>query len=301
MESGSGYYFKMDETKLKIQVHHIGGIGDCGPAEQMTMLKDDVKWTFYDASEESLEKCNIENKDATLINKAIGGENNKVKFNIMKNKSASSVLMPAKSAEEYAIPGTDISWGEHTEIIGTEEIELNKLDTLIEKGEISKPDFLSIDVQGTELEVIKGIQENLKDVQGLVCEVEFSQLYEGQALFPEIFNKMKDNGFRFCAFYNMQYFPSHTFAKQVRGFGFLTVAEALFLREPKFDDLTADKIVKLFKLCAIAICFNQRDWAHYILEIMRLKGVNIWDCDKENKFFYMNKLKEAYRIHTWNI
>jgi hypothetical protein len=219
----------------------------------------------------------------------------------MKNKSASSFLNPAKSAEDYSVPGTDTSWGDHTEIVGTEEIELSKLDTLIERNEITKPDFLSIDVQGMELDVINGVQENLKDIQGLVCEVEFSQLYEGQALFPEIFNKMKENGFRLCALYNTQYFPSHNFAKQVRGFGYITVAEALFLREPIFEDLDVDKIVRLLKLCAIAICFNQKDLAHYILEILRLRNINIWDCDKEREFFYMDRLKEAYQLHTWNI
>lgn len=286
---------------LKIQLHHIGGIGDCGPAEQLTMINPDVKWVFYDADKGSLSKCNTEKKDAILINKAIGGENKIATFNIMKNKSASSFLKPAKSARDYSIPETDTSWGDHAEIVGTEEIELNKLDTLIERGETSKPDFLSIDVQGMELDVINGVQENLKDIQGLVCEVEFSQLYEGQPLFPEIFSKMTENGFRFCAFYNIQYFPAHNFARQVRGYGYLTVAEALFLREPVFKDLDEEKIIKLFKLCAIAICFNQKDMAHYILEVLRLRNINIWYYDKANEFFYMSKLKEAYNLHTWNI
>jgi hypothetical protein len=99
----------------------------------------------------------------------------------------------------------------------------------------------------------------------------------------------------------MQYFPSHNFAKQVRGYGYLTVAEALFLREPEFKDLDEKNVVKLLKLCAIAICFNQRDLAHYILEMMRINGINLWDCDQKREFYYMDRLKEAYQLHKWNI
>jgi len=73
---------------LKIKVHHVGGIGDCGPAEVINMLGEDVEWIIYDADKDSL--IDVEKNDkkkCTLINNCIGGKNEKVKFNIFKGNN----------------------------------------------------------------------------------------------------------------------------------------------------------------------------------------------------------------------
>jgi FkbM family methyltransferase len=281
------------EGKLQIQVHHIGGIGDCGPVEQMTILNKDVVWNFYDADRESLEKCNTTNKNFVLLGYCIGSSHKKKMFNVAVNPSASSLLKPSESAKDYTFPDSNVTWGEHSKIIDTNLIQIEKIDTLIKKGEINPIDMLSIDVQGGELNVLKGAKESLKDIMAVVCEVEFSQIYEKQPLFPDIQKFMNKNGFRLCALYNLQYWPTKNYPKELMGYGYLTVAEALFLREPNFDNLIDDKIIKLLKLGAIAVCFNQRDVAITILHELEKRGFNINELDKNGEFYYITKFKQA--------
>ena len=278
----------METNKLKIQVHHIGGIGDCGPTEQMNILKNDVEWIFYDADIESLTKTAIKDKKYRLINKCIGSENSIKEFHIMSNPSASSLLMPAKSAEDYLIDDKKmITWGNHAKPIKNIRIKVNRLK------DTDKIDLLSIDTQGTELDILKGT--DLSSIMAIICEVEFSQLYEGQALIQDILKKMKEEGFRLCALYNLQYFPTKPYPKPLRGYGFLTVAEALFLKDINrpIALLEEDAISKMLKLAAISVCFDQRDYAIDILHLLEKNRVNIHEIDPNNEIYYMGKFKKA--------
>lgn len=56
------------------------------------------------------------------------------------------------------------------------------LDTLIvdSGGRIPLPDFLSLDTQGSELEILSGSPHATGSALAVVCEVEFLPLYRGQ-------------------------------------------------------------------------------------------------------------------------
>ena len=53
------------------------------------------------------------------------------------------------------------------------EIETITLDDFINKEKIEDIDFIKIDVQGAELDVLKGATNTIKNVLKIVCEVEF--------------------------------------------------------------------------------------------------------------------------------
>ena len=259
---------------LTVQIHHVGGIGRCGPAESLRFINNFSEWTIYDADKDALESVDVtRHRRYNLIHKCIGGKNGQGTFYTTKTASASSLLKPAKSAKDYRIPKAKTTWGEQTEIVKKEKIKIYTLRSLLKNKEINPIDFLSIDVQGAELDVLNGT--DLSDVMGVVCEAEFSQLYEGQPLFFDISKKMHDEGFRFCSIFNPQRMNVNSYPKS---FGFLTVGEALFFKEPEkiFDKLETmsiaertKKVIQLLKLVSIATCFNQTDFAMDILR--RLK------------------------------
>lgn len=56
-------------------------------------------------------------------------------------------------------------------------------------------DLLKIDVQGAELDVLKGGVQTLKRTQLAWIEVSFKPLYKGQALFGDILHYMESQGF----------------------------------------------------------------------------------------------------------
>jgi hypothetical protein len=49
-----------------------------------------------------------------------------------------------------------------------------------------KPDFLKIDVQGYELEVLKGAQESLRNIEVILTEVNYLEVYQGAPLAAEL-------------------------------------------------------------------------------------------------------------------
>ena len=77
-------------------------------------------------------------------------------------------------------------------VLGTAEVKTSRLDDI---EEIQTCDFLKIDVQGAELDVLEGATRTLRDTAVVELEVEFVPIYKDQPLFAEIDLFMRKNGF----------------------------------------------------------------------------------------------------------
>lgn len=289
---------KITSEDLKVQIHHVGGIGNCGPTEALMGLNKFAYWTFYDADSNALNTMtNCEKKDFTIINKCLNNYDGQGEFNVTITPSASSLLKPAKSASNYIHINEKTTWGEQTKILKTEKIEVHKLDTLLSKGQIPPIDFLSVDAQGADLNIIKGTDLSL--VMAVMCEVEYTQLYEGQPLIFDVHKYMHDNDFRFCLLYNPQMMNVRPY---VIGTGFMTVGEAFFLKDPtnlinKLKDMPIDErtktVVQLLKLSAISSCYNQNDYTMNVLEELH-KVISIEKIERECKDSYLGILLNIF-------
>jgi FkbM family methyltransferase len=74
-------------------------------------------------------------------------------------------------------------------------VNIHTLDKLIENKELEIPDIIKLDVQGYELEVLKGGMGIMSRVKFILLEVSFVELYKGQPLFAEVIAFM--NGLHF--------------------------------------------------------------------------------------------------------
>lgn len=79
-------------------------------------------------------------------------------------------------------PKVHLTHHPHVKFQGNEEVEVNLLDNFDTK----KYNFLNMDVQGYELEVLKGSIETLKHIDYVYCEVNRDEVYEGNAYVEEI-------------------------------------------------------------------------------------------------------------------
>jgi FkbM family methyltransferase len=77
----------------------------------------------------------------------------------------------------------------------TQPIDISTLDTWAEHAEAGPIDALKIDVQGAELDVLRGAQRNLGSVRVVELEVEFQPLYRGQPLFGDVDEYLRERGF----------------------------------------------------------------------------------------------------------
>ena len=84
----------------------------------------------------------------------------------------------------------------------TQELEINciSLAQFVQEQQLSRIDFLKLDTQGSELDILRGGGDFLREISIIKCEVEFVQLYEGQPLFDEVVGTLASYGFRFFTF-----------------------------------------------------------------------------------------------------
>ena len=99
----------------------------------------------------------------------------------------SSSLLPIGGRQVAAYPST----GE----VGTTRADIRTLDNILFRREFMRPALLKIDVQGFELPVLRGAAQSLRSFDQILVEASFVELYEGQALFPDISSHLEAHGF----------------------------------------------------------------------------------------------------------
>jgi len=127
---------------------------------------------------------------------AIGPEKSEATIHVSAADDSSS-LLPISGVQEQLFPGT----GE----IRTEIIQVGRLADFVSAENIVAPAMLKLDVQGFELEVLKGCEELLGRFTYVYAECSFVELYTGQALADEVIAWLRERGFRLSGAYHMGY------------------------------------------------------------------------------------------------
>lgn len=122
---------------------------------------------------------------AILINKALGNENKIIEMNVetANQGQSSSILEPNIHLTQYPWITFD----------KTEMVEMVTLDS--ELPDATSYNFIIIDVQGYELEVLKGAVETLKNVDYIISEVNNVELYTNGVKVDELDNFLLQFGF----------------------------------------------------------------------------------------------------------
>lgn len=76
------------------------------------------------------------------------------------------------------------------------QVTVETLDLMLAEGKIAQGDFLKIDVQGFELEIIAGAENFLREVQIVIMETSFHRFAPGMSLVHEAVGLMSAKGFR---------------------------------------------------------------------------------------------------------
>ncbi len=121
----------------------------------------------------------IGGKNLQIVDKALWSKPCEIKINITSSPGCSSVLNPDmnfiglfqdperfKIVKQYDIPATTIN-----DFVKQKNLKVN---------------FLKIDTQGSELEILKGASELKGQILGIEAEVEFAKIYKDQPTFRDI-------------------------------------------------------------------------------------------------------------------
>jgi FkbM family methyltransferase len=101
----------------------------------------------------------------------------------------SSSLLPMEELHWRAFPSTEPS--------GEEKVTVARLDDWADGFELEDEILMKIDVQGYEDRVLAGGGRILDRTRAIIAEVSFQELYVGQPLFHDIYDRLRDAGFRF--------------------------------------------------------------------------------------------------------
>jgi FkbM family methyltransferase len=129
-------------------------------------------------------------KDVRLHAVALGPRDGTVDLEVTDFSDASSVLpLAAEGRTTFGV-----------ESAGRRRVAMAALDSLVAAGTVRAPDLIKLDVQGYEIEALRGGDRSLRSARAVICEVSFRRFYEGQPLFPDVLAYLGERGFRLHAF-----------------------------------------------------------------------------------------------------
>ncbi len=122
------------------------------------------------------------------FNYAIGDRQGELEIHRSEYAQSSS-LLPMTTLHKEAFPE---SAGQTTETVA-----VRRLDDAVSDLELNPEIAIKIDVQGYEDKVIAGATNTLDKAKAIIIEVSFQELYEGQALFDDIYSMLRQKGFSY--------------------------------------------------------------------------------------------------------
>lgn len=127
---------------------------------------------------------------------AIGTESGTSEIHVSRRDDSSS-LLPISQLQTTLFPGTEES--------SVVEINIGRLSDYIQENELESPALLKLDVQGYELEALKGSENLLTRFDYVYVECSFIELYQGQVLANDVIQHLNNHGFKLKGIYNLSY------------------------------------------------------------------------------------------------
>ena len=131
-------------------------------------------------------------------------EESKLMF-ITSDPACSSVYKPIK---ELSNKYTELNC---IQLVTQEIVQFTTLDLWAKSIDIKYIDYLKLDTQGSELDILKGGVEILDQTSLIEIEVEFSAIYDGQPLFADIDVFMRSKGFFLWRLNNLVHYSNAEF------------------------------------------------------------------------------------------
>ena len=121
-------------------------------------------------------KYNV-NKSIILFNKALSNENKSAKFNFNKHNLTSSLSSLDPNNSYLKLKAKLFGTTSKGMIIDIKTIQTTTLFSILEKENIEDIDFLKIDTEGHELEVLQGMKEKINRVKHMLVEFHIDEIY----------------------------------------------------------------------------------------------------------------------------
>jgi FkbM family methyltransferase len=253
-------------TSSKIALHHVGGRWGNHPFPHLPDFAGDFVEVLYEADTDAIAAIHEAGKnrpsELIVIPACLADSDGDGTLHVYVNPGLTSLreLSRVLDRRYQNTFGVDFDFGDD----GARLLQKRKVATLCLDGLIAAqpapcppPDFLSLDVQSGEYEVLLGARDALDhNICGLIVEVEFGEMYVGQRRFQDVYDQLDGAGFDFVRFLAI----GETSVRAPLGFrgdGYQDFADALFLRRcDRVPGGDAGRGEMLTKLCFFALSFG---------------------------------------------
>lgn len=251
---------------LKLPVELVGKFTyvDCGSAgDSSNFLLEKFKDSYYVGFDPGLKDMLMPNGTSVYFPVAVSKETAQTEFHRTVNPNCSSFFQPN---EEFLSQFTD-EVRDFFKIKDTIVMQTVTLDEYLPKNDVTDIDFIELDTQGAELDILQGSESFLSSsIMGLRVEVEFAKMYQNQPLFGDVDAFLQRFGFQLFDLdrYHLKRASSLT---DISSREQVVWGQAIYLRD--FRTFSADPIrikQKLLKLAVIASHYGFHSYAITILE-----------------------------------
>lgn len=200
-------------------------------------------------------------KKTLVLNVPLYKDKRVINFYTCKKRKVSSLYPPNKKFLD------EFPDAERFDVLSITKLKAEALDTIFENNiagsDARTIDFIKLDTQGSELDILYGAEKILKkNVLGLEVEVEFAELYSGQHLFEEVHKYLKAHNFELFNLQNTLHWRKQKFF----GKGQIISADAIYFKNiaaciDELRDATPRlakmKIIKYMTLCDLYQQFDR--------------------------------------------
>lgn len=232
----------------------IGAAGDIMP--RFRPVESYLAYTGFEPDDRSRADLLVKQTDCLsyrILPEAIGADFGEITLRLTRGAVFSSAFEPNRELL-VRYPGS-----ENFDVAERVTIPVVPLDSL----SLEQCDFIKTDIQGGELDTLRGGTATLSRCFGLEVEVEFLQLYEGQPLFADVQSFAATCGFEFIDFLRLGRWSRD---RQDR-LGQCLYADALFLRTPEAVAAAGDERGVAVYL-AILMSYRRYDLARTLLALL---------------------------------
>ena len=152
-------------------------------SRECAMTFPDARYLLVEPLDEfsaALARLTASFSSAEHVRAAAAATDGDVTFNVHADLVGSSVYREAEGAAVDGVPRT---------------VPAVTLDTLAGERAAAGPYLLKVDVQGAELDVLRGAGRVLAESQAVILEVSFIEFFDGGSLAHEVISEMADRGF----------------------------------------------------------------------------------------------------------
>jgi hypothetical protein len=291
---------------LEVALHHVGGRGGTGRFPQLQHFARDFAVVLYEADESCIEEMTTKDPSHHIIPRCVADRSAPTEFNVLYNASASSVhdvdprfLRDLPWLGEGSIDYDDAAWATVRRVSLTGA----PLDELLhgQYPGVPPPDFLSLNTQGNEADILAGARDVLsRSCVAVQLEVSLRPIYRDQSTFDQVTRDASRLGFELARLLphgdRGQGFTVGDRATRtplgLRGGGVTLQADAIFFKTP--DAILsghANPMIDLIKGLFVSFVLSYFDYSYACAEsFLRLAdpALRAYLSDARDRYAYVD-------------